>query len=388
MSLPLLKRATEDGVTFVLTPAAHRDPALAAPTPPAPRMPLRAPGPGEQYRFHVDMGKCIGCKCCVVACNEQNGNPAAINWRRVGEIEGGWYPRAERSYLSMGCNHCLEPTCLQGCPVDAYKKDAGTGHRPAQRRRLHRLPVLHVELLVRRAAVQPRARRRRQVRHVPQPAGPRPGAGVRVGLSDGRDPDRNRQRRRAGARPRRPARPGAACPRGDQSISTTRITLPANLAPNAKPVDLVQLKPARAALAARRDDGPHAALGRRVRDDLAAAAVGRVHAARRRGADVACRRGARAGGVHAAPRPADLRLSRAQDVAALVAEPGSAAVHGLLGGRLSLRGRRCGSASPAAPGSARSRCCSASAASPPARASTACPRGRRGTRRSRSCSST
>ena len=56
-------------------------------------MPLRAPAPGEQYRFHVDMGKCIGCKCCVVACNEQNGNPAAINWRRVGEIEGGWYPQ-------------------------------------------------------------------------------------------------------------------------------------------------------------------------------------------------------------------------------------------------------------------------------------------------------
>ena len=44
---------------------------------------------GEQYRFHFDMTKCIGCKCCVVACNEQNGNPAAINWRRVGEIEGG-----------------------------------------------------------------------------------------------------------------------------------------------------------------------------------------------------------------------------------------------------------------------------------------------------------
>ena len=90
-------------------------------------MPDRAPGDGEQYRFHVDMGTCIGCKCCVVACNEQNGNPAPINWRRVGEIEGGWFPATSRSYLSMGCNHCLEPTCLQGCPVDAYTKDPITG---------------------------------------------------------------------------------------------------------------------------------------------------------------------------------------------------------------------------------------------------------------------
>src|SRR4029450_8445058 len=91
------------------------------------RMPARAPGPGEQYRFHFDMRRCIGCKCCVVACNEQNGNPAAINWRRVGEDEAGWYPHTQRHYLSMGCNHCLDPTCLRGCPVDAYTKDPVTG---------------------------------------------------------------------------------------------------------------------------------------------------------------------------------------------------------------------------------------------------------------------
>ena len=73
------------------------------------------------------MTKCIGCKCCVVACNEQNGNPAGLQWRRVGEIEGGYYPHTRRHYLSMGCNHCVEPTCLSGCPVDAYTKDGATG---------------------------------------------------------------------------------------------------------------------------------------------------------------------------------------------------------------------------------------------------------------------
>ena len=95
----------------------------------APRelIPQRRPGEGEQYRFHFDMTKCIGCKCCVVACNEQNGNPAAINWRRVGEVEGGYYPNTQRHYLSMGCNHCVEPSCLIGCPVEAYTKDPLTG---------------------------------------------------------------------------------------------------------------------------------------------------------------------------------------------------------------------------------------------------------------------
>jgi len=112
-TLPLLDRAD------ILTPAVR--------APGAPLLPARSPQTGEQYGFHFDMTKCIGCKCCVVACNEQNGNPAAINWRRVGEIEGGHYPHTRRHYLSMGCNQCVEPSCLAGCPVDAYTKNSVTG---------------------------------------------------------------------------------------------------------------------------------------------------------------------------------------------------------------------------------------------------------------------
>ncbi len=112
MSLPLLERAiTEADPRFVLSTATLPPP----------------PGPGEQYRFHFDMTKCIGCKCCEVACNEQHGNPADIHWRRVGEIEAGEYPFTQRLHLSMGCNHCVDAACLTGCPVDAYNKDALTG---------------------------------------------------------------------------------------------------------------------------------------------------------------------------------------------------------------------------------------------------------------------
>jgi formate dehydrogenase iron-sulfur subunit len=78
--------------------------------------------PGEQYRFHFDMTRCIGCRCCEVACNEQNGNSAEVTWRRVGEIEGGTFPHVRKFHLSMACNHCLEPACLEGCPTNAYEK--------------------------------------------------------------------------------------------------------------------------------------------------------------------------------------------------------------------------------------------------------------------------
>ncbi len=77
---------------------------------------------GEQYRFSFSMDACIGCHSCEVACAEQNGNPVGVNWRRVGEVEGGSFPDAQRFNLSMACNHCIEPTCLSGCPTNAYVK--------------------------------------------------------------------------------------------------------------------------------------------------------------------------------------------------------------------------------------------------------------------------
>lgn len=112
---PLLLGAGAPGGRIPLVPASRT------------LIPDRKPAAGEQYRFHFDMTRCIGCKCCVVACNEQNGNPAPINWRRVGEVEGGFYPATQRFHLSMACNHCLEPSCLNGCPVEAYTKDLATG---------------------------------------------------------------------------------------------------------------------------------------------------------------------------------------------------------------------------------------------------------------------
>ncbi|GAA3756833.1 DmsC/YnfH family molybdoenzyme membrane anchor subunit [Terriglobus aquaticus] len=125
MSLPLYERAMETDSTDLVRMTLLEG--GAAPALVEALIPSRPLDPGEQYRFHFDMTKCIGCRSCEVACNEQNGNPADIKWRRVGELEGGVYPHTQRTYLSMGCNHCLSADCLRGCPVNAYTKDPVTG---------------------------------------------------------------------------------------------------------------------------------------------------------------------------------------------------------------------------------------------------------------------
>jgi formate dehydrogenase iron-sulfur subunit len=253
MPLPLLERATPDGLTFALTRRTEASAALrerhderlsVAPAVHAPdrRMPDRRPGAGEQYRFHFDMKKCIGCKCCVVACNEQNGNPAAINWRRVGDIEGGWFPNTTRSYLSMGCNHCLEPTCMSGCPVDAYSKDSLTGivrhsadacigcqyctwncsygvpQYNADRGVVGKCDMCHGRLSLGQA---------------PACVSACPEGAIAIEIVNIAD-----WRSAVAA-----TAESAGLPVGDHSLSTTRVTLPVALPPNARPRDITHVKP-------------------------------------------------------------------------------------------------------------------------------------------------
>ncbi|MHB1700605.1 MAG: DmsC/YnfH family molybdoenzyme membrane anchor subunit [Acidobacteriaceae bacterium] len=131
MSLPLqdraVKAAQDGGDALVRMTFADLGKSFEPATVVTSLIPDRALEEGEQYRFHFNMTKCIGCRSCEIACNEQNGNPTDIRWRRIGEIEGGTYPDTQRHYLSMGCNHCLDADCVKGCPVDAYTKDPVTG---------------------------------------------------------------------------------------------------------------------------------------------------------------------------------------------------------------------------------------------------------------------
>lgn len=85
---------------------------------------FRTENRSTQTRFHFHADRCVGCHACEVACAEQNGLPADVQWRRVGEVETGCFPDTKRFYISSGCNHCLDAPCMKGCPTDAYQVNA------------------------------------------------------------------------------------------------------------------------------------------------------------------------------------------------------------------------------------------------------------------------
>jgi formate dehydrogenase iron-sulfur subunit len=90
-------------------------------------IPLTKPGPGEQYAFAVDLDACTACKACVSACHSLNGLDEDEIWRNVGSLHGGSVAHPYQQTVTTACHHCVEPGCLEGCPVMAYEKDELTG---------------------------------------------------------------------------------------------------------------------------------------------------------------------------------------------------------------------------------------------------------------------
>jgi formate dehydrogenase iron-sulfur subunit len=89
-------------------------------------VPLTAPKPGEQYAFEVDLDRCSGCKSCVTACHALNGLDEGETWRSTGLLHGQGGNSFQQT-ITTACHHCVEPGCLDGCPVLAYDKDPLTG---------------------------------------------------------------------------------------------------------------------------------------------------------------------------------------------------------------------------------------------------------------------
>ncbi len=83
-----------------------------------------------RYAFYFDSSSCSGCKACQAACKDKNELPLGVLWRRVYEVAGGGWTRSGPAWVStvfaynvsLACNHCERPVCLEICPTGAYSR--------------------------------------------------------------------------------------------------------------------------------------------------------------------------------------------------------------------------------------------------------------------------
>ena len=82
------------------------------------------------YVFLLDTNRCIGCSACAIACMDQNDiepNEGETPFRQCFTVEKGSEKEAAVAYLSIGCMHCENASCVEGCPTGCFRKDEETG---------------------------------------------------------------------------------------------------------------------------------------------------------------------------------------------------------------------------------------------------------------------
>lgn len=75
--------------------------------------------------FLFDQNKCVGCNACNAACILENG--WEVNPRMVYTYNDEAVTSLPLVNLSLACNHCEIPVCLEGCPSGSYFRDENTG---------------------------------------------------------------------------------------------------------------------------------------------------------------------------------------------------------------------------------------------------------------------
>jgi tetrathionate reductase subunit B len=75
-----------------------------------------------RYGMVIDLGKCVGCDLCTIACNDQfigNAYPpysaaqteTSQFWMDLKTLESGTYPNVKGSFFPLPCMQCDNPPC-------------------------------------------------------------------------------------------------------------------------------------------------------------------------------------------------------------------------------------------------------------------------------------
>lgn len=78
----------------------------------------------KRYAMSIDLGRCIGCQACVVACKTENEVPLGYFRLRMRETVTGKFPNLQGEFRLEQCFHCENAPCVPVCPTGATYKTA------------------------------------------------------------------------------------------------------------------------------------------------------------------------------------------------------------------------------------------------------------------------
>uniref|UniRef100_A0A7C3EZL0 [Fe-S]-binding protein n=1 Tax=Candidatus Methanomethylicus mesodigestus TaxID=1867258 RepID=A0A7C3EZL0_9CREN len=71
----------------------------------------------------VDVDLCVGCQCCMFACNRRFGESGYSRTSIHVQSSGGF----EHGFIVKVCRACADPPCVKVCPTGALTKRPGGG---------------------------------------------------------------------------------------------------------------------------------------------------------------------------------------------------------------------------------------------------------------------
>lgn len=72
-----------------------------------------------RYGMAIDVGRCLGCQACLVACKTENEVPLGDFRLRMRERVVGTFPNLVGEFHLEQCFHCDNPPCVPVCPTGA-----------------------------------------------------------------------------------------------------------------------------------------------------------------------------------------------------------------------------------------------------------------------------
>lgn len=90
---------------------------------------------GKQLAFYFEQQHCTGCDACQIACKDKYDLAIGQLFRKVYEVAGGDFrikgeaviPDIYAFWVSVSCNHCARPVCIESCPTGALQKRSKDG---------------------------------------------------------------------------------------------------------------------------------------------------------------------------------------------------------------------------------------------------------------------